>query len=309
MTPTKLYKYRTCDKFTKKMLTKGQLYLCPANKLDDQFDCAINFSKEKILNLSNEEVNKNAFKIVEECLKPYIPNELFSLIMNAVGENGFNQTTFLGLVESKDGCTKEKTISVFNQINQMTDNSLQKLEENDSFKNSMLKILELQMNVGVCSLAERKDNQVMWNMYSHNYEGYCIEYDTSDLLCRSNNELYKVEYKNKKKFDPIEVVIKEMLNQLFSSILKTEYKSNLKERLEKIVLRKHSNWKFQKEWRIMGIPNGEIFGCKINAVYLGKNINMKNEEKIVDIAKSQGFKVYKTYDDFESLSIKFKRLV
>ena len=119
MTPTKLYKYRTCDKFTKKMLTKGQLYLCPANKLDDQFDCAINFSKEKILNLSNEEVNKNAFKIVEECLKPYIPNELFSLIMNAVRENGFNQTTFLGLVESKDGCTKEKTISVFNQINQM----------------------------------------------------------------------------------------------------------------------------------------------------------------------------------------------
>ena len=102
MTPTKLYKYRTCDKFTKKMLTKGQLYLCPANKLDDQFDCAINFSKEKILNLSNEEVNKNAFKIVEECLKPYIPNELFSLIMNAVRENGFNQTTFLGLVESKE---------------------------------------------------------------------------------------------------------------------------------------------------------------------------------------------------------------
>ena len=110
MTPTKLYKYRTCDKFTKKMLTKGQLYLCPANKLDDQFDCAINFSKEKILNLSNEEVNKNAFKIVEECLKPYIPNELFSLIMNAVRENGLIKLLFQDWLKAKMVVLRKKLL-------------------------------------------------------------------------------------------------------------------------------------------------------------------------------------------------------
>lgn len=46
--PKKLYKYRSFDDFTEDMIVNKYLYLCQAEKLDDQFECSANFSYDSI---------------------------------------------------------------------------------------------------------------------------------------------------------------------------------------------------------------------------------------------------------------------
>jgi len=63
--PKKLYKYRSFDQFTEDMIENNYLYLCQAEQLDDQFECAANFSYDKIF--KNDGVIRKA--VVDEIVE------------------------------------------------------------------------------------------------------------------------------------------------------------------------------------------------------------------------------------------------
>ena len=50
--PKKLYKYAKVNKNYIDSIKNNYIYLCPANKLDDQFECRINFAINKILTIT-----------------------------------------------------------------------------------------------------------------------------------------------------------------------------------------------------------------------------------------------------------------
>ena len=58
--PNSLFKYTPIKKYTMEMLEENTLYLAPAQKMDDQFDCSINYSKDYIIKLSDEEIKEKA---------------------------------------------------------------------------------------------------------------------------------------------------------------------------------------------------------------------------------------------------------
>lgn len=100
-----------------------------------------------------------------------------------------------------DAFSREKYITLFMKKNKKSSKEIQEvisksdvlannLLENEEFKNvirTLLKLLnDLRTDTGICSFAEKKDNQVMWTMYANHYKGYCIEYDFSSELDNPN---------------------------------------------------------------------------------------------------------------------------
>ena len=47
---------------------------------------------------------------------------------------------------------------------------------------------------------------------------------------------------------------------------------------------------------------------KIKSIYLGKNISKTNREKIIKLSQRKGINLYQQIDDFDSLSIKYKKI-
>lgn len=304
MYPKKLYKYRKFDKFTKRMLINGELFLCPANKLDDQFDCAVNFAKEKIVNMSNKEIEKKSLDIVKKVLPCYLSNDKMEKSLFILDTDDKLET--LNMINPKGIDNGENKIAleylekipmeIEKQMNENI-NAKQKLE------NSILSLINIQKEIGIASLSTTNTNQVLWSMYSNDYKGYCIEYEIPDNV----NDLYKVSYEKDKEFDVIEMVLLETLHSFYSLILNSDKKYSLIDNAKNISLIKFNEWSFQDEWRFIGKAK-EYKYLKIKAVYLGKNISKKHQIKIINIAKKMRYEIYKCYDDYENFKIKFKQI-
>lgn len=304
MYPKKLYKYKKYDKYTRKMLLKGELYLCPANELDDQFDCAVNFSKERWLNMSDEEISKKSIDLVSSYLADSVPKEFLNLLPQM-----FDRNNVLGLFDNVNpqGITNgenNKAFNIYNENMNMLDNQISKMENNKQFEDGIKKLLNIQNEIGIASLASSKNNQVLWSMYANNYKGYCIEYEIGERTL----DLYKVSYKKSKSFDIVDMIIKVILDNFFSNLHLKPKDSSIIEMAKKIPLIKFNEWKFQKEWRFVGKAKEYVY-LPIKAIYLGKNISEKHENKLLEIAKKKKYKVYKCYDDYDVLKIKFKRIL
>lgn len=278
MYPKKLYKYKKFDKYTCKMLRNGELFLCSAKKLDDQFDCAVNIIHDKYKNMDDDEMKNLSFKMSKEQMVNYCPiNDENIKLINKLG--GFFKDLFELKFDENPGST----------------NNVEEIFET---------ITNFQEKIGVGSLAISKTNQVLWNMYANNYKGFCIEYEIPSNV----KNLYKVSYGKNKNNDILETFLRYVLLEIYSKFFGIKNEVSFEDEMKKLALIKFKEWSFQKEWRFIGEPGKYVY-LKIKAVYLGNNISKKHEEKILTIAKKKKFKVYKSYNDYKDLKIKFNRVL
>jgi hypothetical protein len=84
--------------------------------------------------------------------------------------------------------------------------------------------------IGILSLAEKRDNLLMWAHYARSHEGLAIEFDLSDGFFY-NGPLAKVKYSHKRP----------SLNSI------DDYEKP--ESLERILVTKSVCWEYEKEWR------------------------------------------------------------
>jgi len=183
-------------------------------------------------------------------------------------------------------------------------------EVEDKFKNK----------TSIICLSEDYRINPMWAHYADNHKGVCIEYDFKNI----SNFMFEVLC------FPIEYVEESdntlELSALFDDNIKTN--SNWPLRL---VLRKSHNWKYEKEWRIIVsqffkdafyeknygniyfdeyyTDNHFLKFIKPKSVYLGMNIELKDEEKLIDICKFRKINVYKMKKDKLGYNLKFKPIV
>lgn len=282
MYPKKLYKYKKFDKYTCKMLRNGELFLCSAKKLDDQFDCAVNIIHDKYKNMDDEEMKKLSVEIAKEQMSNYyhIDGKLIDENIELINKFG---SSFKDLFELK-----------FNE----TPDSINNVEE------IFDTITNFQKKIGVGSLATSKTNQVLWKMYANNYKGFCIEYE----MPKNMKNLHKVSYGKNKNNDILETFLRYVVLAIYSKFFGIKNEVPFEDEIKKLTLIKFKEWSFQKEWRFIGEPGKYVY-LKIKAVYLGNNISKKHEEKILTIAKKKKFKVYKSYNDYKDLKIKFNRVL
>lgn len=299
--PKSLFKYSRFKDYSLDMIDRGYIYFCPANKLDDQFECLSSWEKYKDLHL------ETIIEVVRETLSELglnVPNIPFSSFYDGTS---LNSEKVLKFIKNNESTLLE------NQIIKGID--FVKSMENISFpvemEEGMKKTVLMQDFIGICSLAEDNRNQVMWAMYANNYNGYCIEYDVASFLINNpkfKDDLLKVNYSANREIDLIKSLLKRIYSELLINIglpIEICNDEDLKSKLVKIATTKYLDWSFQREWRFIGIPNDKSIILPIKAVYIGKKLSMTNKRKIVQKCKKNWIPVYIQKDDYSTLEIDF----
>lgn len=305
--PTKLYKYRSFDKYTKDSITNNYIFLCSANKLDDQFECEINFD-EALIN-KNGKIKKSfineIISIVDELPSSYSKKELKKYINSCL--NNKNNIDINKAIKNNDqNYSEDEKKDILNSFSLLSTNIWKEQNIQKSLKELIKLILNIRNLKGIGSLSEINNSQIMWEMYSNHYKGYCIEYDTSSNLNMKINT-FPVIYGNKKDTDILNIIIgmiiEELVNQLSKGLI-----NQIDKRIKfvYIFLTKYKEWSFQKEWRILGEKDTKFSAPPIKAIYLGKHCSKTNEKLILRLAKKYNFAVYKQFDNLKNLSIEFK---
>lgn len=311
--PKKLYKYRSFDDFTEDMIVNKYLYLCQAEKLDDQFECAANFSYDSIFKREGvirravideiadmvsdfpSSLSKNAFKnLLHKCLDK---------------DNNFDiKRTAAIAAKRQDGLTEQEAVASLETFGALLSGMWQNETNLKSFEGVVLKALNARKEIGICSLSETNKSQVMWEMYSHNYEGYCIEYESNSSINFQLNT-FPVVYGNKRETNIIKILVGAFLESFIASISNGQV-SQIDRGLDymHLFLTKFSEWSFQKEWRIIGEANLKFPAPKIAAIYVGKKCYDENIHRIVNWSKEYGFDIYRQKDNIENLTLEFEKL-
>ncbi len=305
--PTKLYKYRSFDKYTKDTITNNYIFLCPANKLDDQFECEVNFDEALIS--KNGKIKKSftneIIDLIGEFPSSYSKKELKKYI-NSCLNNKNNIDINKAIKNNNQTYSENEKKDILNSFSILSTNIWKEPNTQNLLKELITDTLNIKNSKGIGSLSEIKNSQIMWEMYSNNYKGYCIEYDTSSNLNMKINT-FPVIYGNKKDTDIliiiIGMIIEELVNQLSKGSINQIDKSI---KYVYIFLTKYKEWSFQKEWRILGEKDTKFPAPPIKAIYLGKHCSKTNEKLILRLAKKYNFAVYKQFDNLKNLSIEFK---
>ena len=143
--------------------------------------------------------------------------------------------------------------------------------------------------VGICSLSESKDIDEMWNnYYAEDETGCCIAYDVSDYPF--NQSIFPVVYEDTRETNIIIQLASNFIGQLISDFSNGQIKSDITQYL-RLFLTKNTQWKYQREWRLIGDAGEKPIAPKIIAIYLGKNVSKENKIKMMEYCKRMDIKL------------------
>lgn len=311
--PKTLYKYMCFKDYTAEMIKDNYLYLAPAELMDDQFDCSLNFDSDYYLNHSEDKI----MPFFLEWLKKYAKQKADPKVKKHI-DSMFNLYYHDGTI--KKDKAKQFLLNTVKGINpskideflELLNKKKNELFSNNVFVDGCKKILEELIkqkdNTGLCSLTETNMSQIMWQMYSNNYEGICIEYDMATYLNEymSKDEIVlPVVYKKRKDFNPIKMEVKLILDLAIYPNDKIKIQREFLKDYFKILSTKNAEWSLQKEWRIIGKPCTKVIMPKIKKIYLGKKIKSGNKDLILSLANELDFEVYIQEDDYDNLTFKY----
>ena len=313
--PNSLFKYKKIDKYVFDMLENKYAYLAPVKNLDDPFDCLGDFStshmmnnvkkvitnkflKHIIRNTKNISLSKKQLQIIDEYKDAFKPGEDF-------------ETDKIYEALKKEGYPDEIIEEAINQYKNLV-NLFDTYDKSEVFKPFADLIMHSSEKVGVCSLSEVKDNKVMWSLYGKEYKGCCIEYQIANTK-KARRFLFPVIYSRnpnnnfaEKIFDSVYAELNRILsNDLFGINKEIESVGAIYE----LFCSKDIDWKYQKEWRIVGGAKDHFNDAEIKAVYLGFDVAPTNEKKMLTYAKRYKFDLFKMKAPDGKKRIRFKPLL
>jgi Protein of unknown function (DUF2971) len=167
-------------------------------------------------------------------------------------------------------------------------NSKKSLKNVDSV---LVDTISFREKLGVYSLSQTFNDEILWAHYGNSHKGFCIEYDL-DILLEDYKHYFSVTYSEK----PADIGISDVANN--SQIFK------------KIVGHKSSRWKHEQEIRILTDKYGTSqYNYKaLKSIYFGWKMDNKQKFEIMNRLKNRGVKYFqieqipKTYK-FEAKSI------
>lgn len=216
--PSILYKYKSFNQNSLDMILTGKVFFSSPLDFNDPLDC--------VPLILNDEVNQDVGSTLGLLYKEKIKNQFKKALGN---EFNFDQVseTIMNYFEAR---ADELVRLDFEQ------------SPTTSTEQSIGRELIQYFDPGVLSLSESDRNHLMWSHYADEHRGYCFEYELPDS---EKDDLFKVRYYN----DSQAIKISEV-NQLLSggdSRLRTSI-------WNRMMVRKLSNWKYEREWRV--IKNG-----------------------------------------------------
>lgn len=312
--PKSLFKYRCFNKFTIDSISNNYLYLSPAKELDDQFECTANFDPS--ITYSNEIIEKYFVEEVANMISDYPSNfkksEMKKLMYECLDKkskiSAKKEKIDLKSSKIKSNCSSKESKEILKIFGALISGMWMNDKTPDIFNDLIKKALSAKDKLGIGSLSEINTSQIMWDMYSDHYSGYCVEYDTSyDIDLKINT--FPVVYGNKRQTNILSILIG-MIVEGYIVNLSNNKEYTLERSLDYfyLIITKYKEWEFQKEWRIVGDAYFKFPMPKIKSIYLGKKCTCDNEKLIIKLAKELGFSVYKQKDNYVDLSIDFEKI-
>jgi len=191
----------------------------------------------------------------------------------------------------------------------------------ESIEKELSKLEDMIKNkTSIICLTEDYSVNPMWAHYADNHKGICIEYDFKNI----SNFIFEILC------FPIEYVENSdntlELSALFDDTIKTNSIWLLR-----LILRKSHDWKYEKEWRIIiseffndyiykksygNLDFDEYYSdkhyikfIKPKSIYLGLNIDLNDEKKLIDICKFRKINVYKMKKDKSGYNLKSEQIL
>ena len=293
--PAILYKYKPFNQYTFDMLEKNYLYLCPAKDLDDESECNTSLDFYRLMDLETNNLKRECVdQIIQMMIKPYTSPEnyerLVAMVKRITKPDGTIRPNYMmEIVPELQKLVPSIDIAPFvNYIIAIPD-----MLNQPSIKPQLEKLLSYGVyskeRVGICSLSESKDIDEMWNnYYAEDETGCCIAYDVSDYPF--NQSIFPVVYEDTRETNIIIQLASNFIGQLISDFSNGQIKSDITQYL-RLFLTKNTQWKYQREWRLIGDAGEKPIAPKIIAIYLGKNVSKENKIKMMEYCKRMDIKL------------------
>lgn len=323
--PTKLYKYRTFKNMHLKAIEDDYIWLSFAKDFPDKSDSTINFDFNKQF--------KNIEKIINELIPELVFNELKKNLTKGgkINPSVFNDLTLEGAIDWMRNHTYStgrfnykktrnymRTMKVSeNQINEfekktkemMSNENIRAISEgvihslsliNDSFREMYY----------IHSFSSVNDNSFLWDAYTNQDEGFCIEYDIEGI----EEELIKML---PILYTPTEDIKMDQLIKI--AILNTQNKvkeidiDELTIKVFSHLLTKNPEYNTESEWRLIINKRDNEYNKYhfpyITSIYLGSNMKEYNKTRIINIAIKKGISVYQRERSKLNTGYKFRKIL
>lgn len=284
--PTFLYKYRSFDQFTYDMLENKYLYLCPADKLDDETECIATIDANSIVDMNTNSLKRVALEQIIQMIRPYTSEENYEqiryLIYRTSMRDGRVRNDFLLdiMPELQELSPRVNLAPIFNVLVNIPD-QLEKTETKQAFINAIVTILQRE-KIGICSLSEKSDIEDLWNRYGGRHSGYCVEYDMSDYAIEE--PLLPVIYEYERQTNVILALVNNYISQLVAYFSDGQIKVDLSQYL-RLYVSKYMKWEEQTEWRIVGLANGKPSSPKVSKIIIGSAAREEDKTKMIRFCK------------------------
>lgn len=158
-----------------------------------------------------------------------------------------------------------------------------KIDELDS------RAIDKELNA-ICCFSEINDSILMWSHYANSHKGICIEYttveDSTGIAIPLDDSLSQID-------DPVLNRFLVLKNVIYQNDMPSTY-NRLKDDYSKLIQfirTKHSNWCYEKEWRIIFVHTLlklnpiKIKRSCITGVIFGMDINEAEKDMYINICK------------------------
>lgn len=163
-------------------------------------------------------------------------------------------------------------------------------ERNGRFRSDLQAALTTLTRNGykICSLSSRVDSTLMWSHYAKDHSGFAMEYDFKSLSV--GEPVYRYLW-------PV-LYTGAMLDISFIYDDSHGATNGLYPVLA--AMSKAKDWAYEEEWRIIvpGGPEEAPYNMSVpspKAIYLGANIKLRNQQRLLAIAKQKNMRVFKMH--------------
>ena len=298
--PDALFKYRSFDKWTLDILKNKYAYLAPVKDLDDPFDCLSDFDVSNVMNISKKEITERFLKrFIKEFKIPVTDKQIDTIkqYKSAFKPGDDFESDRIYEALKNEGIPEDKIGELVLQYQNFV-NISDAYKDNGEFERFGEVLMNPKDRIGVCSLSEINDNKVMWSLYGKEYKGYCIEYHVQKTN-KARRFLFPVIYSRKpnnsvieKLFDTEFAIMERNMNS-FNNPFLIDTEIGQTGAIYELFCTKDIDWKYQKEWRLVGNARYHFKEVDIKAVYLGFAVSKINEKKMLSYAKRYKFDLYK----------------
>jgi hypothetical protein len=199
----------------------------------------------------------------------------------------------------RDGYLYCADFSVMNDPMEGLFRSSSLLRAHPDYRETVERIKDGKLGVGIACLSETYENMLMWAHYAGNFSGICFGYSSSELIdgLPGNTKLIRVAYLDK------------------PSTIRPNDLAQLPAVARRTLSQKQYSWAYEREWRLLAPVTGRISyvpARPLRNIYLGPRISEPQKDLLLDAINDFDVSIYQMslngyVPDWEEVDIRARR--